>query len=337
MSNPGKEGKYRIFGAELSPYSVKTRSYYRYKGIPHEWITRDANSMAEYQKYARLPIIPAVATPEDEGLQDSTPILEAMEAKFPEPSIHPPSPALRFLSELLEEFGDEWGNKWMFHYRWADEADQRSAAARLVAGMMPDASDAERAPVADQIRERMVGRVGVVGSNEHTGPIIEASFANGIALLEKHLQGRPYLFGGRPSFADFGLWGQIYNAWTDPTCGKILEGRPATLSWIDRMLDPKAEGDFEGWETLAPTLEPLLQQEVRAFLTWSAANAVAVDSGAGEMTVDLDGRRWIQTVGGPQKYHAKSLKEIRRKYAEASADPELRAILERTGCLPFLA
>ena len=29
---------YRIFGNELSPYSVKVRSYFRYKRIPHEWI-----------------------------------------------------------------------------------------------------------------------------------------------------------------------------------------------------------------------------------------------------------------------------------------------------------
>ena len=32
---------YRIFGAEISPYSVKVRSYFRYKGIEHEWIVRD--------------------------------------------------------------------------------------------------------------------------------------------------------------------------------------------------------------------------------------------------------------------------------------------------------
>lgn len=331
------QGTYRIFGAELSPYSVKTRSYYRYKGIPHEWIPRSADSMAEYQKYARLPIIPAVATPDDEGLQDSTPILEAMEAKFPEPTTHPPTPALKFLSELLEEFGDEWGNKWMFHYRWKDEADQRSAADRLVSTMMPNASEAERATMADQIRERMVGRVGVVGSNATTAPIIEASFANGLDLLEKHLSGRAYLFGGRPSFADFGLWGQVYNAWTDPTCKKAIDEKPAVRAWIDRMLEPKAEGDFESWDALAPTLEPLLQQEVRIFLAWASAIAGAIADGAESVTVELDGKSWSQTVGGPQKYHAKSLKEMRRKYAEVSDDPELRSILERTGCLPHLA
>ena len=29
---------YRIFGVELSPYSIKVRSYFRYKNIPHMWI-----------------------------------------------------------------------------------------------------------------------------------------------------------------------------------------------------------------------------------------------------------------------------------------------------------
>ena len=72
---------YRIFGSENSPYSIKARSYFRYKGIPHEWIIRNGATMEEYKKYARLPIVPAVATPEDEALQDSTPILEAMEGQ----------------------------------------------------------------------------------------------------------------------------------------------------------------------------------------------------------------------------------------------------------------
>ena len=60
---------HRIFGIELSPYSVKVRSYFRYKRIPHEWVVRDAARMAEFQKYAKLPLIPLVVTPEDEGLQ----------------------------------------------------------------------------------------------------------------------------------------------------------------------------------------------------------------------------------------------------------------------------
>jgi len=41
---------YRIIGAEMSPYSVKVRSYFRYKDIPHQWIPRNAASQAEFEK-----------------------------------------------------------------------------------------------------------------------------------------------------------------------------------------------------------------------------------------------------------------------------------------------
>src|SRR5271169_5417850 len=104
---------HRIFGVEMSPYSIKVRSYFRYKGIPHQWIVRSMETQPEYQKYAKLPIVPLVVTPGGEGIQDSTPIIERFEAEHPEPSVHPSDPVSAFVSTLLEEFGDEWGNKWM--------------------------------------------------------------------------------------------------------------------------------------------------------------------------------------------------------------------------------
>lgn len=325
---------YRIFGSENSPYSIKVRNYFRYKGILHEWIIRNVGTAAEYGKYAKLPIIPAVATPEGQGLQDSTPLIEAMEAKFSEPSIHPAGPTLRFLSELLEEFGDEWGNKWMFHFRWAREVDQRATALRLATEMTAGSSQADQ--MADGIRGRMSGRGFAVGSNEKTAPIIESDFKKAVSLMEAHLGHRPYLFGGRPAFADFGIASQIYQALIDPTAGEILRASaPRVCSWAERMNDPKAEGDFEAWDTLSSTMEPLLHH-VRLFLLWSAANAKAVLSGDKDMTVDLDGAQWWQTVGGPQRYHEKSLREIRQKYAACSGEQELAAILERCGCRKVL-
>lgn len=323
---------HRIYGVELSPFSVKVRSYYRYKGVSHRWIPRDASTMADYQKYAKIPIIPLVVTPGDEAWQDSTPIMEKVDALAPEPSTHPEDPVARFVSLLLEEFGDEWGNKWMFHLRWAREEDRLSAAGRIAVTMAPPGDEQARLAIREKVIARMVGRVHFVGSSDETAEQIEQSFRDALALLEAHLADRPYLFGGRPAFADFGLWGQIYNAWTDPTGGAWVEAAgPAVLAWIQRMLWPRAEGDFEDWAGVEATLMPLLTEQVGAlFCPWTVANAAAMAAGEDTFSVELAGRRFTQQ---PQKYHAKSLQEIRRKYAAIADRSALDPVLERAGCL----
>ena len=322
--------KYTVIGSEESPYSVKVRSYFRYKGIPHEWRERrDAGDL--FTRHARLPLIPLVVTPDDTGIQDSTPIIETMETRYPEPSIHPAGAVSGFVSALLEEFGDEWGNKWMFHMRWAREIDQVTVSRRFAANASPDEIDA----VAQSIRERMVPRVWFVGSNELTAPQIEQSFADVLPLLDAHLESRPYLFGLRPAFGDFGLWGQIYEAGRDPTAGAMVAGAPHVGAWIERMLDPKNLGDFEDWTALEPTLLPILEDQVAGvFLPWDVANAQAIADGADEFDVTLKGKRWTQR---PQKYHARSLGILKARYAEVAGDAALDAVLTATGCKEFLA
>jgi glutathione S-transferase len=327
--------EYRIFGAEMSPYSVKIRSYFRYKTIPHQWILRNSASQDEYAKYAKMPIIPLVVTPDGTGIQDSTPIIDQLEKLFPELSIHPVDPVANFISALIEEFGDEWGNKWMFHYRWTRDVDQIASAGRLARLRGPKATEQEHAAISGQVRSRMADRVWFVGSNPVTAPHIEAGFADMLSLLDAHLATRPYLFGARPAFGDFGLWGQIYELWKDPTTGALIEGvAQHVLDWVQRMLWPKADGPFESWSTLAPTLMPILVRQVgKQFMPWTLANEQALRDGKEEFTIMLDGKVWTQK---PQKYHARSLAMLRAKYAEAGGKAALDPVLEAAGCLAGL-
>jgi len=326
---------YRIFGNELSPYSVKVRSYLRYKGIPHEWVARTVANQAEFERLAKLPLIPLVVAPDGSVLQDSTPIIETLEARHPEPSIVPPDPAPAFLSALLEEYADEWGNKPMFHYRWFREVDQQSGAERIARSMNPDLAPDVLPTVIEAVKARMVPRLRLVGSTPETAERIEGSFRRQIAILERHLAARPYCFGGRPALGDFGLWGQLYQLSTDPTPGAIVRAEaPAVVAWIDRMLAPRAAGEWEPWEALEATLLPLLRDEVGAvFLPWTLANARAVEAGEKTFTVTLDGAPFTQE---PQRYHAKSLGVLRRRYAAVADRTRLDAILERAGCLAAL-
>jgi glutathione S-transferase len=324
---------FRVVGAELSPYSVKVRSWFRFKGIEHDWIPRSPASEDLFKEYAKLPLIPLVITPEGKGLQDSTPIIETLEERFPEPSILPADEALRFVSALLEEFGDEWGNKWMFHYRWWRDVDQIAAAERLAGSFVPeDADDEMRAGAAAMIRARMKDRVWFVGSSEKTKDQIEGSFLDAVEVLDTHLASRSYLLGGRPAMGDFGLYAQLYECMIDPTAGELLRSNSANvIPWIERMLEPEIEGDFELWADLAPTLGPLLERQVgRLFLPWSISNAKAIAEEAEDFTVDLGGKVWSQK---PQKYHARSLLALREKYRQVRDKTTLDAILEKHGCL----
>jgi len=323
---------YRIFGNELSPYSVKVRSLFRYKRIPHEWLVRNPSNEEEFQRFAKLPLIPLVVTPEGQGMQDSTPIIEHFDARYPEPPIHPADPALAFLSVLIEEYGDEWANKPMFHYRWWYEPDQQSAAARLASSLMPDA---DQAMAAEMIKGRMIPRLPLVGSSADTKRHIEASFERVVSILGPHLAFRKYLFGDRPAFADFGLYAQLYQCATDPTPRAVIRATaPSVLQWIERMLDPKDEGAFEDWESLESTLLPLFTDEIGPlYFPWAAANAAAVTAGQKAFTMTLDGTPFSQEA---QKYAAKSFAALRARYAAVTDKSQLDPILKEAHCLKWL-
>lgn len=335
LSNQNAESQstYRIFGAEMSPYSVKVRSYFRYKKIPHEWIIRNNNNDDEFQKYARLPIIPLIVTPDLQGIQDSTPIIESLENRFRTPELFPKDKCLNFIAHLLEEFGDEWCNKLMFHHRWWATPDQISAATILAWRQVDD--DALRIDeMTTAIRDRMTSRGHFVGSNSQTAPLIRKYFIELIKILETHLNHRKYILGARPSFGDFGIAPQLYEASLDPTCAGIMQTRsPNTLAWCYRMLEPTNTGSFEEWDSLKITLEPLIHYIGRYFLPWADANAKAINTNKGSFSVQLAGDIYTQS---PQKYHAKSLLQIRRKYTKVENEKLLTEVLNRAKCRVFL-
>ncbi len=180
----------------------------------------------------------------------------------------------------------------------------------------------------------MTGRGDFVGSNPQTAPLISQYLDDLLEILEPHLAGRRYLFGDRPAYGDFGLAMQLYEASIDPTAGGIMRARSTNvLDWCFRMIDPRDDGPFESWESLAPTLAPLLENIGGYFLPWSVANAKALEAGEEAFSVELGGSTYTQP---PQKYHAKSLGVLRGRYAALGDTSSVDPILESTGCLSHL-
>lgn len=329
---------YRLYGFELSPYSVKVRAQLRYKQLPHEWVVRSMERMPEFNQVARLPLVPCLVFPDGSAMQDSTPVMEKLEQLHPQYPLASGDPRTDFVSALIEEYADEWCNKPMFHYRWYRDVDAASAAQRIAAEMAPAGTPAEAlAGIAGGIQARMVPRLPFVGSgrgNTGNAAIIEAAFLRLLDILQAHLAGRDFLFGGRPLMGDFGLYGQLKELLSDPTPGEIMRERaPAVAAYATRMEAPQASGDLEPWDAVAPGITRLLEEIGATFLPWSDANARAHAAGAATFTVALPGGDFTQDV---QKYHARSLAELRRKYAAVKDDAGLRALLGATGCLRWL-
>jgi hypothetical protein len=271
--------------------------------------------------------------------------MDKMEKLFIEPKANPDDEVLNFISILLEEYSDEWGNKHMFHYRWKAEVDQDSASRRIAETnlpfyikFLPVVNTLMKNKIAKTIKERMSNRLWVIGSNENTEDQITNSFHNLLSKLSLHLKDRKYVFGDKPSYGDFGLWGQIYNSWTDPTPRKFIEKDYSNLlPWIDRMLKPKDEGSYESWDSLSDTLMPILKEEIgEVFLPWTSEVTKSMSEKKEELSVIIKGKEFKHSIGGPQKYHVKSLAVLKSKFESFKGNQALESILSETNCLRFL-
>jgi glutathione S-transferase len=329
---------YRLYGANPSPYSQKMRAIMRYRRLPFVWDNdgkaRDVAIAAQLP-----PVIPVLKLPDGRLLNDSTPLAYELERLHPaERSIIPDDPALAFLSDLIEDFGDEWVTKMMFHYRWFYADDRKFAQLWISGDRMIGAPAEKRQALMSAFNDRQVGRMAMVGCTEANKPIIEESYFRLLDSLNPHVSQGPYLFGSRPSLADFGLFGQLIILATDPTPEAEMRRRaPDVFLWLLRLDD--ASGVDGTWiDAKAPlpqTVIELLRLAADVYLPFLAANNDAFQHGATEVAVKLLGQRYTQA---PFRYQVKCYDGLRKKFAALS--PEERARIEpalnKTGCLRWL-
>jgi len=328
---------YRIFGAFGSPYTMKMRAVLRYRRLPYVFMLSGPGD--EAIAHVRPPVIPVIQFPDGEWHVDSTPMIDLLEQDHPgRRSVIPDDPAHAFLAFLIEDFADEWCTKMMFHYRWYRELDQQAfsrwGSFDLLFGRGRDTI--ERA--ARIFGDRQIGRLALVGSTEQNRPVIESGFEELIALLDEHVTERRFLFGSRPSRADFALYGQLSQLGSDPTPAAIMRERaPYTYRWLQHVDDAcGVEGQWsDGAEELAPVVTGLLAMCGGLYLPFLEANASAFERGDDTVSVELRGRRFEQ---GTFKYQVKCLAELRRRFGELDDETRgrLEPVLESAGALAAL-
>ncbi|HEY4342771.1 MAG TPA: glutathione S-transferase family protein [Parvibaculum sp.] len=326
-------------GSPGSPYTRKMLSVLRYRHIAYRYLIRPHGPVEGYPS-PKVELLPTFYLPgadgELEAVVDSTPIIRRLEREVEGRSILPPDPVIRFIDEVLEDFGDEWLAKAMFHYRWAFEADVAQAAQVLPRWINVTWADDFISKQGAFFSRRQIDRLYVVGSNATTGKIIEAHYEAFLDAFNAHLARFPFLMGGRPGASDFGFFGQLTQlAHVDPTPRALTLARaPRIYAWVDVMEDLSGlEAREEGWlrrETLPETLKALLKLAGRIYLPLLVANAAAIDSGKTQLETEIDGAPWVQDTN---PYQAKCLLTLRRSFGDLSDGDRAvaAALLEETG------
>ena len=103
------------------------------------------------------------------------------------------------------------------------------------------------------------------------------------------------------------------------------------------MLSPKDEGNYESWNSLSNTLMPILKEELgEIFLPWTSGITASMSDGKEELSVVIKGKEFKHSIGGPQKYHVKSLAVLKNKFDSFKGNQALEDILSEANCLKFL-
>ena len=248
---------FRLYAAEVSYFSAKVRPAFRYKQVHFAEVLPTPDV---YRRVIRprtgLGFIPIVVTPEDETWQDTSDILDALEARFPEPPLDPAGPVQHVTARILEVYADEFLVLPAMHYRWSFPESVAKARGDFAASN----GDPE---AAGKFADRMSGSIRALGVVPESIPAIEAHLRDLLAALEAHFAAQPFLLGGAPSLADCALMGPLYaHLYCDAVPGRLLrETAPRTCHWMERMNrpDPDARGGWLPEDALSPTLVAVLR------------------------------------------------------------------------------
>lgn len=327
---------YRLHGALGSPYSMKMRSLMRYRRIPHAWV-QDFGARQALFGQVKAPVIPLLEYPDGSVANDSTLLTRDLEARHEGRSVIHDDVCHAFLAFLIEDFADEWMTKAMFAYRWLDEVDQRQMSRWLAFDSMvgtPGLGAAQQEAMASQFRDRQVGRMPLVGCTAANNALIVASTRRLLEIMDAHVSDGLFLFGTRPSEAEFALYGQLSQLGTDPTPQAMMRGDfPLAYRWLAHVED--LSGIDGEWGPAGPMVEPILALIGEVYLPFLAANAAAQESGASEVRFSAMGHDFVQP---PFRYQVKCLAELRRAWTAIDPDcaADVVSLLARTDCLDIL-
>ena len=329
-----------VKGSPGSPYTRKMLALLRYRRIPYRYV-QGGHGVEDDLPTPKVQLIPIFYFQGDDGELvaevDSSPIIRRLEDEYPGRSVIPEDAAMAFIDFLLEDYGDEWLTKAMFHYRWYYDADIDMAGSVLPHYGDVTTPDEQLKAMKKMFSERQISRLYVVGSNDTTASVIEDGYKRFLGVLNEHLKNNHFIMGQRPGSADFGCFGQLTQlVQFDPTPAQVaIADYPRIHAWVSKMEDHSGwEPDSDGFiraDAVPQSLKDILSEVGRTYVPVMMANAQALDQGLETVETTVEGKTWTQE---PFPYQGKCLQWLRIEYARLSDEDRSRVdgILAGTGC-----
>ena len=257
---------YVLYGWHLSYFTGKVRCYLRHKGIAFDDRPVDLYTlMVRVRKHTGAVVMPVLVTPDGQWLQDSSVIIDHLEALYPQAPVHPSDPVQRFASYLMEAWGDEWWVPVAMHTRWSYPENyalfERDAGSHLLPGFPGFLQRRAVAYVADTLRHKLHA----VGVRPAQFGVLNQWTTQMLDWLDAHFAQHAYLFGNAPTLGDFGLVGTMAaHLGRDPwPARELIAPRPHLRAWIDRMDHPSPHRlPNHSAQGLAPGSLPLTLQPI---------------------------------------------------------------------------
>jgi glutathione S-transferase len=341
MDKPTAYEPYVAHVFDLSYFSGKIQAYLRYKEIPHrtnEVTWRELGTRVA--PHTGLIEVPIVERADGVFLRDTTAMIEWFEARYPNAPVLPEDPAAAFFCRLLEDYADEGLWRPALYYRWAFTKDALLASRRFTEEFLAYPLTPRFVVQHMALRRQKKTYTSGEGVTAENRADVERHYHDELRDLEAVFSTRPYLFGDRPSLADFGYFASMFRHFgIDPTPAKIMRNEaPAVYEWVARLWNARASRIGSGAWLAAPgglpsDLEPLLARAGRRYLPVLHAQAKAVAEGRGEFDVTLEGKPYPKLAAMPFQAWRRSVLQNALASLPDDLHAAVRAVLSRTGCL----
>jgi len=340
---------YRMYWDYTSPYSNKVRAYFNYKEIPYKLMQTTTEDYREkIPAMVGMSIIPVILTPDDEVMQDSTPMMEWFEKKYPEKSAIPEDSRLAWIMWLIEEFSDEYMPRFAMRTRWGTEASQRTLSSRIARSFTYGHPTEITKMGSQMILDRQSGfNVAIAIEKEEDCQSVDQQLLDFLKILDTHLSEYAYLLGDRPSIADFAIFGSLWaQGFNDPWAAEILEvNAPQVCNWLQEIanigdsrgcLGRDEFGDWLDLESELPdTLIQLVSFIAKTYLPQALGYRDAMITGDKRFTATIYG---IETELFAFEYRAGTFAELQQKFANLEVPQQawIETALTSSGLFPSL-